>query len=102
MLQPTFIRQRVSRAGGTVTELRAERGWSRERLARETRCLSVGTIRNVEMDIGRPYETTKLMIARAFGVEVEDIFPINENEPGGPDSSPKPVVGRRDASLPPG
>lgn len=62
----------------SVTELerlRRAKGWSRERLAGEAG-LSLNTIERIERQGRTPQVTTAVKIARALGVTIADLFPL--------------------------
>jgi DNA-binding XRE family transcriptional regulator len=73
-------------AGPAVKALRAEKGWSQEKLARETE-LSKQTIIDIEMDRKNPSWKSTQRLAGAFGLTPAEFMDRCARE----DSNPQPA-----------
>jgi putative transcriptional regulator len=67
--------QKPGQAPNRIKELRIIRGWSQDRLARRAR-VNWSTISYLERGERNASDLVKQKIAKAFGVAVEDVFPV--------------------------
>jgi transcriptional regulator with XRE-family HTH domain len=73
MFTPEMTRRKGNHLGSRVAQLRVQKGWSQERLARRTR-LSLRTINRVERGDVEGHIGTIAKIAKALGVTVDELL----------------------------
>jgi len=71
---PPMPSEQPSRFGALIRQLRDERGWTQEKLAREAD-ITVTSVSNVERGATKPNAETVEKLAAAFGLEPGDLDP---------------------------